>query len=72
MGLPDGVRLFSEIMPSERIQAIMQDGGLTYPFAYPDGLAPGTTYYWRIDEFNNADPNSPWKGPVPVPLLVGR
>jgi len=33
-------------------------------FAYPDGLVPGTTYYWRIDEVNNADPNSPWKGPV--------
>ena len=33
-------------------------------FAYPDGLAPGTTYYWRIDEVNDADPNSPWKGPV--------
>ncbi len=31
-------------------------------FAYPDGLVPGTTYYWRIDEVNNADPNSPWKG----------
>jgi len=33
-------------------------------FAYPEGLVPGTTYYWRIDEVNNADPNSPWKGPV--------
>ena len=33
-------------------------------FAYPDGLVPGTTYYWRIDEVNDADPNSPWKGPV--------
>ena len=33
-------------------------------FAYPDGLAPGTTYYWRIDEVNEADPNSPWKGPI--------
>ena len=32
--------------------------------AYPDGLVPGTTYYWRIDEVNTADPNSPWKGPV--------
>ena len=31
-------------------------------FAYPDGLVPGTTYYWRIDEVNDADPNSPWKG----------
>jgi len=33
-------------------------------FTYPDGLVPGTTYYWRIDEVNEADPNSPWKGPV--------
>jgi hypothetical protein len=33
-------------------------------FAYPDGLVPGTTYYWRIDEVNDVDPNSPWIGPV--------
>ncbi|MGB2863275.1 MAG: hypothetical protein WBC05_08120 [Sedimentisphaerales bacterium] len=33
-------------------------------FAYPDGLVPGTTYYWRIDEVNEAEPNSPWKGDV--------
>jgi len=33
-------------------------------FAYPDGLVPGTTYYWRIDEVNVADPNSPWKGEI--------
>jgi hypothetical protein len=34
------------------------------PYAYPDGLVPGTTYYWRIDEVNDAEPNSPWKGNV--------
>jgi Concanavalin A-like lectin/glucanases superfamily len=33
-------------------------------YAYPDGLVPGTTYYWRIDEVNDAEPNSPWKGPI--------
>jgi len=33
-------------------------------FPYPDGLVPGTTYYWRIDEVNDTDPNSPWKGNV--------
>ena len=33
-------------------------------FAYPDGLVPGTTYYWRIDEANDTEPNSPWKGDV--------
>ncbi len=33
-------------------------------FPYPDGLVPGTTYYWRIDEINDAEPNSPWKGEI--------
>jgi hypothetical protein len=33
-------------------------------FAYPDGLVSGTTYYWRIDEVNDTNPNSPWKGDV--------
>ena len=31
-------------------------------YARPEGLIPGTTYYWRVDEVNNAEPNSPWKG----------
>jgi len=33
-------------------------------YPYPDGLVPGTTYYWRIDEVNDAVPESPWKGDV--------
>ena len=33
-------------------------------FPYPDGLVNGVTYYWRIDEVNDAEPNSPWKGNV--------
>ncbi|MCP4257059.1 MAG: LamG domain-containing protein, partial [Planctomycetes bacterium] len=33
-------------------------------FAFPDGLVPGTTYFWRIDEVNDTEPNSPWKGDV--------
>jgi hypothetical protein len=33
-------------------------------FPVPDGLVPGTTYYWRVDEVNEADPNSPWKGDI--------
>jgi hypothetical protein len=33
-------------------------------FPYPDGLVPGTTYYWRVDEVNDAEPNSPWKGDI--------
>jgi hypothetical protein len=30
----------------------------------PTGFIPGTTYYWRIDEVNDSEPNSPWKGKV--------
>ena len=30
----------------------------------PDLLEFGRSYYWRIDEFNDLDPNSPWKGDV--------
>ena len=33
-------------------------------FPIPDGLVTGTTYYWRIDEVNDAEPNSPWKGDI--------
>jgi hypothetical protein len=33
-------------------------------FPYPDGLVPGTTYYWRVDEVNETEPNSPWKGDI--------
>jgi len=33
-------------------------------FPIPGGLVAGTTYYWRIDEVNDADPNSPWKGDI--------
>jgi len=33
-------------------------------FPIPDGLVSGTTYYWRIDEVNDTEPNSPWKGDV--------
>ncbi|HEC03326.1 MAG TPA: LamG domain-containing protein, partial [Phycisphaerales bacterium] len=33
-------------------------------FSLAEGLAPGTTYYWRVDEVNDAHPDSPWKGDV--------
>jgi len=33
-------------------------------FPLPEGLVPGTTYFWRIDEVNDANPESPWKGAV--------
>ena len=33
-------------------------------FPAGEGLLPGTTYYWRIDEVNDANAASPWKGEV--------
>jgi len=33
-------------------------------YAFPDGLVNGNTYYWRIDEVNDANAASPWKGKV--------
>jgi len=30
----------------------------------PEGLQPGVTYYWRVDEVNPGNPDSPWKGVV--------
>jgi hypothetical protein len=33
-------------------------------FAFSEGLVPGTTYYWRVDAVNEAEPESPWKGAV--------
>ena len=36
--------------------------GFGEPFAA--GLIPGTTYYWRVDGINDAEPDSPWKGSI--------
>ena len=33
-------------------------------FPYPEGLVPGTTFYWRIVEVDESNPESPWEGPV--------
>ncbi len=30
----------------------------------PEGLAAGTTYYWRVEAVNPDDPNSPWTSEV--------
>jgi hypothetical protein len=52
----------SEVFRGNQTQTFYSAG--SPDFAYPDGLVPGTTYYWRIDEVNDAEPDSPWKGPV--------
>ena len=30
----------------------------------PDGLLPGTTYYWRVESVNDVNPESPWTSEV--------
>jgi hypothetical protein len=45
-----------------QFMALMPVGGQGFP--YPDGLVPGTTYYWRVDAINDAHPDSPWTGDV--------
>jgi len=52
----------SDLFRGNQTDAFIIAGFFGYP--YPDGLVPGTTYYWRIDEVNEAEPNSPWKGDV--------
>jgi len=52
----------SEVFRGNQTDTFTIAGFFGYP--YPDGLVPGTTYYWRIDEINDAEPNSPWKGDV--------
>ena len=50
-----------------KVQPIVATGpfllvGFSEP--YLNGLTPGATYYWRVDEVNEAEPGSPWKGRV--------
>ena len=47
------------ILTTDNFQVV---GSLGTPI--PSGLTADTTYYWRVDEVNDADPNSPWRGDV--------
>jgi len=38
----------------------------------PGGLQLGKTYYWRVDEVNDANPNSPWMGNIWSFTVVDR
>jgi hypothetical protein len=48
---------------SEDAMTLIGDG-LTETSLDVDSLAPGTTYYWRVDEINPGDADSPWVGNV--------
>jgi hypothetical protein len=59
----DGTRDSDVFRGNQGLDSLFYFAGFTGG-AYPDGLVNGNTYYWRIDEVNEADPNSPWKGDV--------
>ena len=50
------------VEPIVTTDAFQVVGSLGTPI--PSGLAADTTYYWRVDEVNEAEPNSPWTGDV--------
>jgi len=52
----------SNLFVGTRALAQLAVGVTGQPF--PDGLTPGTTYYWRVDEVNDLHADSPWKGDV--------
>ncbi len=56
---PNAVRDADNITPSAEFK------GNQVRTSYDPGLLElGQTYYWRIDEVNEAEPGSPWKGSV--------
>jgi hypothetical protein len=44
--------------------ASVLQGQVTETTFTPAALKWNTTYYWRVDEVNDAEADSPWKGPV--------
>jgi len=57
---------FDEVSEGLVEPVITTDASLTVGTAppYAAGLTPGQTYYWRVDELNDLEPNSPWQGSV--------
>jgi len=48
-----------QVQPIDTTSASLEIGGTA-----ATALTLGKVYYWRVDEVNNADPESPWKGDV--------
>jgi hypothetical protein len=50
----------SKALRAQQAETSFTVGKEGHPF--PDGLVPGKTYYWRVDEVNDLRAGSPWKG----------
>ena len=59
----DGTRESDVFQGNQALNSLYFVAGFTN-YAFPDGLVNGNTYYWRIDEVNDANAASPWKGKV--------
>jgi len=54
---------FDDVNEADTGSALLVSPGQTDTTYTPDGILDwGQEYFWRIDEINDADPNSPWKG----------
>jgi hypothetical protein len=55
----------SEVMSAEVTSSDIYKGRQALDsYTFPEPLEWGETYYWRIDEVNDAQADSPWKGDV--------
>ena len=62
---PNAVRDANSVTDVNSVALWAEFKGGQDPCSYDPGtLELGKTYYWRVDEVNQADPNSPWKGVV--------
>ncbi len=60
---PNAVNDANNVQDANNIALWPEFKGNQDPCSYdPGSLELGKTYYWRIDEVNDEDPNSPWKG----------
>jgi len=62
---PNAVRDANDVTDVNNIALWPEFKGNQDPCSYdPNRLELGKTYYWRIDEVNDSEPNSPWKGVI--------
>lgn len=54
----------NQASPDDPRGVLVQTGMTEFSYEIPGLLEFEKTYYWRVDEVNDADPNSPWKGHV--------
>lgn len=54
----------NQATPDDPRGVLIQTGMTEASYEIPGLFEFEKTYYWRVDEVNDADPNSPWKGRV--------